>query len=74
MRLRIAQDGAAGRPGEVVLALGEVLEEPLDVTSTVRERLLTGDEPARIVDRAASPSVSRPASRPSSTLDGARRV
>ena len=74
MRLRIAQDGAAGRPGEVVLALGEVLGEPLDVAWTVRERLLTGDEPASIVDRAASPSVSRPAWRPSSTLDGARRV
>ena len=58
MRLRIAQDGAAGRPGEVVLALGEVLEEPLDVASTVRERLLTGDEPAPIADGAASRSVS----------------
>ena len=58
MRLRIAQDGAAGRPGEVVLAMGEVLEEPLDVASTVRERLLTGDEHAPIADGAASPSVS----------------
>jgi radical SAM-linked protein len=43
MRLRHAQDGPAGRPEEVVLALGETLDRPLELGPTVRERLLTVD-------------------------------
>ncbi len=43
MRLRHAQDGPAGRPDEVILALGEALGRPLIVGSIVRERLLTVD-------------------------------
>ncbi len=44
MRLRHAQDGGAGRPEEVVLALGEVLGRVLELDVVVRERLLTADE------------------------------
>ncbi len=43
MRLRHAQDGPAGRPDEVILALSEALGRPLDGGSIVRERLLTAD-------------------------------
>jgi radical SAM-linked protein len=44
MRLRHAQDGGIGRPGEVLLALGEVLGRPVDAGTTIRERLWTADE------------------------------
>ncbi len=43
MRLRQAQDGPAGRPEEVVLALSETLGRPLELGQTVREQLLTVD-------------------------------
>jgi len=43
MRLRHAQDGPAGRPDEVILALGEALGRRLAGGSIVRERLLTAD-------------------------------
>lgn len=44
MRLRHAQDGGAGRPEEVVLALGEALGRELELDVVVRERLLAVDE------------------------------
>ncbi|MDP9482353.1 MAG: TIGR03936 family radical SAM-associated protein [Chloroflexota bacterium] len=44
LRLRQAQEGGAGRPDEVVLALGEQLGRQVTVASVVRERLLTSDE------------------------------
>lgn len=44
MRLHHGQEGGAGRPDEVVLALGEWLSRPVSVASAVRERLLTSDE------------------------------
>jgi radical SAM-linked protein len=44
MRLRQAQEGGAGRPDEVVLALGERLGCQLTIANVVRERLLTSDE------------------------------
>lgn len=46
MRLRMGQEGAAGRPGEVVLALADAVGASLDAETTVRERLLTLDDPA----------------------------
>jgi radical SAM-linked protein len=47
MRLRHAQEGGAGRPEEVVLALGEALGRELELDVVVRERLLVADEPTR---------------------------
>lgn len=47
MRLRHAQDGGAGRPEEVVLALGEALGRELELDVVVRERLLAADELTR---------------------------
>jgi radical SAM-linked protein len=44
MRLRHGQEGGAGRPDEVVLALGERLGRQLTIASAIRERLLTSDE------------------------------
>lgn len=44
VRLRHGQEGGAGRPDEVVLALGERLGRQVTVASAVRERLLTSDE------------------------------
>lgn len=44
MRLHHGQEGGAGRPDEVVLALGEWLGQPVAIASAVRERLLTSDE------------------------------
>jgi radical SAM-linked protein len=44
MILRTSSDGPAGRPDEVVLALGEVLGRPLELIGLVRERLWTSDE------------------------------
>jgi hypothetical protein len=44
MRLSLAQEGAVGRPDEVVLALGEVLGRPLRAETVVRERLLLTGE------------------------------
>lgn len=44
MRLRHAQEGVAGRPEEVVLALGEALDRVLELDVIVRERLLVADE------------------------------
>ena len=44
MRLRHGQEGGAGRPDEVVLALGEHVRRDLIVASAIRERLLTSDE------------------------------
>jgi hypothetical protein len=43
VRVRTRFDPAlgTGRPEEVVAALGDVLGHPLEVRSTVRERLLT---------------------------------
>ena len=43
MRLGNPPDGAAGRPEEVVLAVGDVLVRRLDLGSIVRERVLTTD-------------------------------
>ena len=43
MRLGHPQDGPAGRPEEVVLALAESLKRPLEPGPIVRERLLTND-------------------------------
>jgi radical SAM-linked protein len=43
MRLRHAQDGPAGRPEEVVLALGESIGRSLELGPIVRERLLTAE-------------------------------
>ncbi len=44
MRLRHAPEGVAGRPDEVVLALGEALDRVLELDVIVRERLLVTDE------------------------------
>jgi radical SAM-linked protein len=44
MRLHHGQEGGAGRPDEVVLALGERLDRQVSVASAVRERLVTSDE------------------------------
>jgi radical SAM-linked protein len=44
MRLHHGQEGGAGRPDEVILALGEWLGRQVSVASAVRERLLTSDE------------------------------
>lgn len=44
MRLHHGQEGGAGRPDEVVFALGEWLGRPVSVASAVRKRLLTSDE------------------------------
>lgn len=44
MRLRHGQEGGAGRPDEVVLAIGERLGRQVTVASVIRERLLTSDE------------------------------
>ena len=44
MRLGLAQEGAMGRPDEVVLALGEVLGRQLRAEAVVRERVLTTGE------------------------------
>jgi hypothetical protein len=46
MRLGLAQEGAIGRPEEVVLALGEVLGRELRAGAIVRERVLTAKESA----------------------------
>lgn len=46
MRLGLAQEGAIGRPEEVVLALGEVLGRQLRAGAVVRERVLTANEAA----------------------------
>jgi radical SAM-linked protein len=42
--LRSASDGPAGRPDEVILALGEHLGRTLELVDLVRERLWTADE------------------------------
>jgi len=46
VRIRTRFDPAlgTGRPEEVVAALGDVLGRPLEIRSTVRERLLTHDD------------------------------
>jgi radical SAM-linked protein len=44
MRLHHGQEGGAGRPDEVVYALGEWLGRQVSVASAVRERLLTSAE------------------------------
>jgi radical SAM-linked protein len=44
MRLRQAPDGPSGRPDEVVRALAEVLDRPLEIETHIRERLLTADD------------------------------
>ena len=44
MRLRHGQEGGAGRPDEVVLALGEHVRRDLIVASAIRERLLTSHQ------------------------------
>jgi radical SAM-linked protein len=44
VRLRHGPEGPSGRPDEVVRALAEALDRPLDVTAVVRERLLTADD------------------------------
>jgi radical SAM-linked protein len=46
MRLGLAQEGAIGRPEEVVLALGDVLGRQLRAEAVVRERMLTEGESA----------------------------
>jgi hypothetical protein len=46
MRLGLAQEGAIGRPEEVVLALGEVLGHQFRAGAIVRERVLTAKESA----------------------------
>jgi radical SAM-linked protein len=46
MRLGLAQEGAVGRPAEVVLALGELLGRQLRAGVVVRERVLTAAESA----------------------------
>lgn len=44
VRTRFHAELGTGRPEEVVLALGEVLGEPLPIESIARERLLLADE------------------------------
>jgi hypothetical protein len=44
MRLRHRQEGGAGRPDEVVLAIGERFDHEISVERAVRERLLTSDD------------------------------
>lgn len=44
VRVRHGQEGGAGRPDEVVLALGERLGREITLAGAIRERLLTSDE------------------------------
>jgi radical SAM-linked protein len=44
VRLRHGQEGGAGRPDEVVFALGEGLGREITLAGAIRERLLTSDE------------------------------
>ncbi len=44
VRLRHGPEGPSGRPDEVVLALADALDRPLEVAAVVRERLLTTDD------------------------------
>ncbi len=48
MVLRTSADGPSGRPDEVLLALGEVLDCQLEQLELVRERLWTMDETPRL--------------------------
>jgi len=44
MRLLHGPEGPSGRPDEVVRALADALDRPLEVATVVRERLLTADD------------------------------